>query len=93
MSWPEDVGILALEVYIPKTYVAHDELEVFDGASTGLKCTYINIIHCTLYMVYIVHSIHSTQYTYYIVHKHTDVLNTTNNPGASCVYFSFYLIL
>lgn len=35
MSWPEDVGILALEVYIPKTYVAHDELEVFDGASTG----------------------------------------------------------
>ena len=72
MSWPEDVGILALEVYIPKTYVGHDELEVFDGASTGLKCTCINIIHCTLYIVY-------------IVHKHTDVLNTTNNPGASCV--------
>ena len=35
MSWPEDVGIVALEVYIPKTYVAHDQLEVFDGASTG----------------------------------------------------------
>lgn len=35
MSWPDNVGILALEVYIPKTYVAHEELEVFDGVSTG----------------------------------------------------------
>jgi len=35
MSWPENVGILALQVYIPKTFVSHDELEVFDGVSTG----------------------------------------------------------
>ena len=35
MSWPDNVGILGIQVYIPKTYVSHEELEVFDGASTG----------------------------------------------------------
>jgi len=33
--WPQNVGILALEVYIPNTYVCHKDLEQFDGASTG----------------------------------------------------------
>lgn len=34
-KWPEDVGILAMEVYIPRTCVNQTELEAFDGASAG----------------------------------------------------------
>ena len=34
-EWPEDVGILALEVYIPSTCVNQTDLETFDGASSG----------------------------------------------------------
>ena len=34
-SWPEDVGILAMEVYFPKTCVNHSELEKFDGVGAG----------------------------------------------------------
>lgn len=33
--WPEDVGILALEVYFPKTYVSQEKLEEYDGVSKG----------------------------------------------------------
>ena len=33
--WPEDVGILAVEVYFPHTCVNQTELETFDGASAG----------------------------------------------------------
>lgn len=33
--WPKDVGILALELYIPSLYVDQTELEVYDGVSTG----------------------------------------------------------
>ena len=34
-KWPEDVGILAMEVYVPRTCVNQTELEAFDGASAG----------------------------------------------------------
>lgn len=34
-KWPEDVGILAMEVYVPRTCVNQTELETFDGASSG----------------------------------------------------------
>ena len=34
-GWPEDVGIIALEIYFPYQYVDQAELEVFDGVSTG----------------------------------------------------------
>ncbi|XP_066155945.1 hydroxymethylglutaryl-CoA synthase 1 [Euwallacea fornicatus] len=34
-SWPEDVGIIALEVYFPYQYVDQTELEQYDGASAG----------------------------------------------------------
>jgi len=33
--WPEDVGILAMEVCFPYTCVNQTELESFDGASAG----------------------------------------------------------
>lgn len=33
--WPKDVGILALELYIPSSYVNQTELEVHDGVSSG----------------------------------------------------------
>lgn len=33
--WPENVGILALEVLFPSQYVDQSELEVFDGVSAG----------------------------------------------------------
>lgn len=32
-GWPQDVGILAIEVYFPAEYVEQAELEAFDGAS------------------------------------------------------------
>lgn len=34
-SWPENVGILALEIIFPSQYVDQTELEVFDGVSAG----------------------------------------------------------
>ncbi|EAT43368.1 AAEL005201-PA [Aedes aegypti] len=34
-SWPENVGILALEVIFPSQYVDQTELEVYDGVSAG----------------------------------------------------------
>lgn len=33
--WPDNVGILALEVYFPSMYVDQTELEQFDGVSAG----------------------------------------------------------
>ncbi|XP_037951178.1 hydroxymethylglutaryl-CoA synthase 1-like [Teleopsis dalmanni] len=35
MSWPENVGICAIEVLFPSQYVDQTELEQFDGASAG----------------------------------------------------------
>ncbi|EGG24531.1 hydroxymethylglutaryl-CoA synthase [Cavenderia fasciculata] len=32
---PENVGILGMEIYFPKTYVAQEDLEKFDGVSAG----------------------------------------------------------
>lgn len=34
-KWPDDVGILAMEVYFPSTAVNQVELEQFDGVSAG----------------------------------------------------------
>ena len=34
-SWPDDVGILSLELYFPYTYVDQAKLEEYDGVSTG----------------------------------------------------------
>ncbi|XP_060521705.1 hydroxymethylglutaryl-CoA synthase 1 [Cylas formicarius] len=34
-SWPENVGILAMELYFPSQYVEQTELEQFDGVSAG----------------------------------------------------------
>lgn len=34
-SWPQNVGILGLEIIFPSQYVDQTELEVFDGASAG----------------------------------------------------------
>lgn len=34
-KWPDDVGIVALEVYFPSQCVDHTHLETFDGVSTG----------------------------------------------------------
>ena len=34
-GWPQDVGIIAMEVYFPSNYVDQEELEAFDGVSTG----------------------------------------------------------
>ncbi|XP_063873560.1 hydroxymethylglutaryl-CoA synthase 1-like [Scylla paramamosain] len=34
-GWPQDVGILSMEVYFPAQYVDQQELEVFDGVSPG----------------------------------------------------------
>ena len=33
--WPENVGIIAMEVYFPSQYVDQAELEAFDGVSKG----------------------------------------------------------
>lgn len=35
MSWPENVGILGIEIIFPSQYVDQTELEAFDGASAG----------------------------------------------------------
>jgi len=34
-GWPQDVGVLAMEVYFPSQYVDQTELEHFDGVSQG----------------------------------------------------------
>ena len=34
-GWPQDVGVLAMEVYFPSHYVDQTELEHFDGVSQG----------------------------------------------------------
>lgn len=34
-KWPEDVGILALELIIPSKYVDQNDLELHDGVSKG----------------------------------------------------------
>ena len=34
-DWPQDVGILAMEIYFPAQYVDQTELETFDGVSAG----------------------------------------------------------
>lgn len=34
-GWPEDVGIIAIEVYFPCQYVDQSELEAFDGIAAG----------------------------------------------------------
>ena len=34
-KWPEHVGILALEIVVPSTYVNQNELELHDGVSKG----------------------------------------------------------
>lgn len=34
-GWPEQVGILAMEIYFPYLYVDQTELEAYDGVSTG----------------------------------------------------------
>lgn len=34
-KWPNNVGILAMHVYFPKTCVDHSELEKYDGVSAG----------------------------------------------------------
>lgn len=33
--WPNDVGIVAMEIYFPSQYVSQEELEQFDKVSTG----------------------------------------------------------
>ena len=34
-GWPQDVGIHAIEIYFPYTFVDQAELETFDGVSSG----------------------------------------------------------
>ena len=34
-QWPEDVGIISMEIYFPSQFVDQTELEKFDGASEG----------------------------------------------------------
>lgn len=34
-SWPDDVGIIAIELTIPSLYVDQEELEKYDGVSSG----------------------------------------------------------
>ncbi|TRY76140.1 hypothetical protein DNTS_002851 [Danionella cerebrum] len=34
-TWPKDVGIIAMEVYVPSQYVDQAELEEFDGVGAG----------------------------------------------------------
>ncbi|QQP39882.1 3-hydroxy-3-methylglutaryl coenzyme A synthase [Caligus rogercresseyi] len=33
--WPEDVGIINMEIYFPSQYVDQSELEAFDNVSSG----------------------------------------------------------
>ncbi|RWS01573.1 hypothetical protein B4U80_00477, partial [Leptotrombidium deliense] len=34
-QWPNDIGILAIEMYFPSSFVDQTELEEFDGVSKG----------------------------------------------------------
>ena len=34
-NWPDDVGIISMEIYFPSQFVDQTELEKFDGASEG----------------------------------------------------------
>lgn len=34
-KWPQDVGIIAMEIYFPSKYVDQTQLETFDGVSAG----------------------------------------------------------
>ena len=34
-SWPDDVGIIAMELYVPNLFVDQSELELFDGGGEG----------------------------------------------------------
>ena len=34
-GWPQDVGIIGLEIYFPSQYVDQAELEAFDGVPAG----------------------------------------------------------
>ena len=34
-GWPQDVGIIAMEIYFPYCFVEQSELEKFDGVSEG----------------------------------------------------------
>lgn len=34
-AWPKDVGIIAMEVYVPSQYVDQTELEEYDGVGAG----------------------------------------------------------
>ncbi|CAG7820251.1 unnamed protein product [Allacma fusca] len=34
-SWPSNVGILAIELYVPNSFVSQTELEKYDGVSAG----------------------------------------------------------
>ena len=36
--WPNDVGIISMEVYFPFQFVDQQELEIFDGVSPGKVC-------------------------------------------------------
>lgn len=41
-GWPQDVGILAIEVYFPAEYIEQKELEAFDGVSQVCqKCFFL----------------------------------------------------
>lgn len=35
VKWPSNVGILAMDVYFPKTCVSHTDLEKYDNVSAG----------------------------------------------------------
>lgn len=50
MAWPENVGILAIELFFPSFYVDQTELEAFDGASTG-KYTVLPLFLCFFFLV------------------------------------------
>ena len=38
--WPEDVGIVAMEIYFPAQYVDQTQLEEFDGVSQVIYSPY-----------------------------------------------------
>lgn len=36
-KWPQNIGILGIETYIPNFYVIQTELETYDGVSAGMQ--------------------------------------------------------
>ena len=40
-GWPQEVGILAMEVYFPSQFVDQTELEQFDGVSAGKVISFL----------------------------------------------------